>query len=78
METPSLETMRALVQRVVSLQRAGQKVLLLSLSGLGRSGTAAACVLKQLGLPLEGLSAARGDKRVIESEQQAAFVSHFQ
>jgi protein-tyrosine phosphatase len=77
LEAPPLEATRALVRRILSFGRAGKKVLVCSLSGLGRSGTLAACVLKQLNLSFEGLAAARGDRRVFESEAQLSFVSSY-
>jgi protein-tyrosine phosphatase len=77
LEAPPLEVARALVRRILSFGRAGKRVLICSLSGLGRSGALAACVLKQLNLSFEGLAAARGDRRVFESEAQRSFVASY-
>jgi hypothetical protein len=66
------------VQEVVRALRDGQAVLLHCAAGLGRTGTAAACVLKALGLDAqEALARVREAGSNPQNAQQSGLVSWF-
>jgi predicted protein tyrosine phosphatase len=66
------------VQEVADALREGQAVLLHCAAGLGRTGTAAACVLKALGLPAEeALQRVRDAGSNPQNAQQSGLVNWF-
>ncbi len=77
LDAPSAEVLHSLTLRVVGVAAEGGGVLIFSLSGLGRSGTVAACILKHMGAEREELQRARGDRRVLESDKQVQSVESF-
>ena len=70
--------LRDAVDAVVQRLRGGQAVLLHCAAGMGRTGTAAACVLKRLGLPAEdALRRVREAGSNPQSALQSGLVSWF-
>ncbi len=77
---PTVEEMRALVAWMRSAIEAGGRVLVHCVGGLGRSGTAAACLLVEQGMDAEAAIAAvrrARSPRAIESEVQERFVRQY-
>jgi protein-tyrosine phosphatase len=69
---------RAAMEAVVSALGAGEAVLLHCAAGMGRTGTAAACVLKRLGLPAsEALQRVRDAGSNPESAAQSGLIDRF-
>lgn len=69
---------RAGIERVVATLAAGDAVLLHCAAGMGRTGTAAACVLKSLGLPAdEALQRIRDAGSNPENALQSGLVNWF-
>lgn len=69
---------RGAVQAVAQALQAGEAVLLHCAAGMGRTGTTAACVLKQLGLPAgEALQRVRDAGSNPESAQQSGLIDSF-
>jgi protein-tyrosine phosphatase/nicotinamidase-related amidase len=77
---PTVAEAQALVQAVRAELRAGRRVLLHCMGGLGRTGLVAACVLVAEGVaPQAAIAAVRTVRgpRAVESAAQLAFVSAF-
>src|SRR5262245_47634940 len=69
---------RDAVEEVVAALKAGDAVLLHCAAGIGRTGTAAACVMKRLGLPTEeALQRVRDAGSNPENAQQAGVLDWF-
>jgi protein-tyrosine phosphatase len=66
------------IERVVQALRAGEPVMMHCAAGMGRTGSAAACVLKALGLPTEeALERVRASGSNPQNAEQSGFVEWF-
>lgn len=76
---PDREAFRALVRRGIALLRAGKSVFVHCVGGLGRTGTYAGCLLKDLeGCPDPVREVrTRYDFRAIETREQERFVREY-
>lgn len=75
---PDAEAFRASIARVAQRLQAGDAVLMHCAAGMGRTGSAAACVLKALGLPTgEALERVRVAGSNPQNADQSGFVNWF-
>lgn len=78
--TPTVADMRAMVAWIEDGVQRGERVVIHCMGGLGRSGTVAACVLVDRGLPAEdAITAVRKTRgpRAVENAMQEAFVDEY-
>jgi protein-tyrosine phosphatase len=72
------EAFRRSIERVAQALRAGERVMMHCAAGLGRTGSAAACVLKSLGLQTdEALQRVKAAGSNPQNAQQSGFVDWF-
>jgi protein-tyrosine phosphatase len=72
------EAFRAGIDRIAQALRSGQAVMLHCAAGMGRTGSAAACVLKSLGLPTDAaLRRVRDAGSNPQNAAQSGFVDWF-
>lgn len=75
---PDAPAFRAAIERIANRVRAGEAVLMHCAAGMGRTGSAAACVLKALGLPAEAaLQHVRAAGSNPQNAEQSGFVDWF-
>jgi protein-tyrosine phosphatase len=75
---PDANAFRAAIERVADRIRKGDAVLMHCAAGMGRTGSAAACVLKALGLPTkEALDRVRAAGSNPQNAEQSGFVDWF-
>lgn len=75
---PNLEVFRAGIERIAQDVSGGEVTLLHCAAGIGRTGTAAACLLKRLGLPREeALERVRAAGSSPESAAQSGLIHNF-
>jgi protein-tyrosine phosphatase len=75
---PDADKYRAAIQRIAQRIRGGDAVLLHCAAGMGRTGSAAACVLKALGLPTrDALDRVRAAGSNPQNAGQSGFVEWF-
>ena len=73
-----MSAFHAAIGQVVDALRGGESVLLHCAAGIGRTGTAAACVLKHLGLPTaQALQRVREAGSNPETALQSGLVERF-
>jgi protein-tyrosine phosphatase len=75
---PDAKGFREAIERVAQRLRRGESVLMHCAAGMGRTGSAAACVLKALGLPSnEALDRIRAAGSNPQNAAQSGFVDWF-
>ncbi|MEJ6023994.1 protein-tyrosine phosphatase family protein [Ramlibacter sp. PS4R-6] len=75
---PDAKAFRAAIDRIARRIEAGESVLMHCAAGMGRTGSAAACVLKALGLPAEeALERVRAAGSNPQNAAQSGFVDWF-
>jgi protein-tyrosine phosphatase len=75
---PDADSFRGAIERVAQRVRAGDAVLMHCAAGMGRTGSAAACVLKALGLSTgEALERVRAAGSNPQNADQSGFVNWF-
>lgn len=75
---PNARAFRAAIERIAGRVRGGDAVLMHCAAGMGRTGSAAACVLKALGLPSdEALQRVRAAGSNPQNAEQSGFVDWF-
>jgi protein-tyrosine phosphatase len=75
---PEPNAFRSAIERIADRVRAGDAVLMHCAAGMGRTGSAAACVLKALGLPAdEALERVRLAGSNPQNADQSGFVNWF-
>ena len=75
---PDARAFRAAIERIAQRVRGGEAVLMHCAAGMGRTGSAAACVLKALGLPAEeALQRVRAAGSNPQNAEQSGFVDWF-
>jgi protein-tyrosine phosphatase len=75
---PNAQAFRDAIERIASRLQAGDSVLMHCAAGMGRTGSAAACVLKALGLPSnEALERVRAAGSNPQNASQSGFVDWF-
>jgi protein-tyrosine phosphatase len=75
---PDARAFRGAIERIAQRIRGGDAVLMHCAAGMGRTGSAAACVLKALGLPTdEALQRIRAAGSNPQNAEQSGFVDWF-